>query len=53
MLIICSTFIITFFITGKLDLTIAITLVANLTNTVLYFFHERLWDAIHWGKIKA
>jgi uncharacterized membrane protein len=52
LLIICSTFIITFLITGKLDLTILITITANLMNTVLYYLHERIWNGIHWGRAK-
>jgi uncharacterized membrane protein len=50
--IVISTFIITFWITGRIDLTLWVTITANLTNTVLYFIHERIWNHIHWGKTK-
>lgn len=52
LLIIVSTFIVTYLITGQMDLTIGITVVANSVNTLLYFIHERIWNRIHWGKTK-
>ncbi len=52
LLIITSTFIITFIITGELALTLGITIVANTMNTILYYVHERIWNRIHWGKTK-
>lgn len=29
---------------------VKIGVVANLTATALYYFHERVWNAIKWGK---
>lgn len=52
-LIVISTFIVTFLITGRLDLTLGITVVANIINTLLYYIHERAWNNIHWGKKKS
>lgn len=52
LLIVFSTFIVTYLITGKVELTIGITIAANGINTVLYFVHERIWNRIHWGKTK-
>lgn len=50
LVIIVATFSITYFMTGRLDLTIGLTFMINVINTVLYYFHERLWNTIHWGK---
>jgi uncharacterized membrane protein len=37
--------------TGKLKLALGFTIVSNIYTTVGYFFHERIWDKIKWGKI--
>jgi uncharacterized membrane protein len=49
-LIVVSTFIVTYLLTGHLKLSLTITIGANIINTVLYFIHERVWNQIGWGK---
>lgn len=51
-LIILSTFVIVFILTGRFDTSIDITVFTSLSSSVLYFFHERMWNKIHWGKSK-
>ena len=51
-LIIISDSIIIFAITHRYDVTIGVILASNLASTVLYFIHERIWNKIHWGKLK-
>lgn len=51
-LITISTFIVTYYMTGDFSLTLGVTLVSNIVSTFLYFIHERIWNQIHWGKIK-
>ena len=51
-LIIISTFTISFMVTGKLEMTLGITTAATIVNTLIYFTHERVWNKIHWGKTK-
>lgn len=51
-LIVTSTFVITYFMTGELKFSLELTAVANIVNTILYFLHERFWNKIHWGKTK-
>jgi len=51
-LIVISTFIVTYFLTGEVRLSIEITAVANIINTFLYFLHERIWNRIGWGRTK-
>jgi len=45
-----DTILISWIITGKLDLAFSIGLIELITKMVLYFFHERLWNTIKWGK---
>ncbi len=33
--------------------TTIITVVFHAVRTVLYYYHERMWDKIEWGRIKA
>lgn len=41
-----------FFLTGKIDISIAIGTTYNAITMVLYYFHERFWNTLKWGKEK-
>ncbi|MGD1945948.1 MAG: DUF2061 domain-containing protein [Croceivirga sp.] len=45
-----DTIIISWIITGTLTLAFSIGVVELVTKMVLYFFHERIWNTIGWGK---
>lgn len=45
-----DTFVISFIITGKLSLAGAIAFVEIVTKITLYYFHERVWSFIEWGR---
>ena len=45
-----DTIFISWLITGRLNLALSIGLVELVTKMVLYFFHERAWNKIKWGK---
>ena len=45
-----DTVIISWLVTGTLSLAFSIGLVELVTKMVLYFFHERIWNSIKWGK---
>ena len=45
-----DTILISWVITGKLDLAFSIGSVELITKMILYFFHERIWNSIKWGK---
>jgi len=47
-----DTFIVSWFITGKVAFAISISGVEVFTKIGLYYFHERLWDKIKIGRIK-
>jgi uncharacterized membrane protein len=44
-----DTFIISFFVTGKISLAGTIAAVEVMTKIVIYYLHERAWAAIPWG----
>ncbi len=45
-----DTLVISYFLTGKISLAASIASIDFLTKMVLYFFHERLWNLVKWGK---
>jgi len=45
-----DTFIIAWFVTGKYTWAGTIAMFEILTKTFLYYFHERGWNYILWGK---
>ncbi len=47
-----DTIVISFIITGKATLALSIGGVEVFTKMALYFFHERAWNRINFGKIK-
>lgn len=45
-----DTILISWLVTGALTVAFSIGAIELITKMVLYFFHERLWNAIKWGK---
>ncbi len=45
-----DTLLISYLLTGKIALAASIASIDFLTKMVLYFFHERLWNMVKWGK---
>jgi uncharacterized membrane protein len=41
-----------YFLTGKLEVSVAIGTVYNAITMILYYFHERFWNMLNWGKQK-
>ncbi|MFD1315605.1 DUF2061 domain-containing protein [Namhaeicola litoreus] len=48
-----DTIVISYLITGTLSLALSIGAVETITKILLYFFHERAWNFIKWGKNEA
>lgn len=46
-----DTLIVSYLLTGEIVLAASIASVDFLTKLVLYFFHERIWNKVKWGKI--
>ena len=44
-----DTFIISFFVTGKISLAGTIAAVEIVTKIMIYYLHERVWAVIPWG----
>jgi hypothetical protein len=45
-----ATFLISYLIAGNFAVASTIATVQLISNTVLYFIHERIWNRIQWGK---
>lgn len=45
-----DTILISWVVTGTLSLAFSIGMVELVTKMGLYFFHERIWNNINWGK---
>lgn len=45
-----DTIVISWIITGEVSLALTIGSIELVTKMVLYFFHERIWNIIKWGK---
>ena len=45
-----DTLIVSYILTGEIALATSIASVDFLTKLVLYFFHERAWNKVKWGK---
>ncbi|OAD44613.1 DUF2061 domain-containing protein [Polaribacter atrinae] len=45
-----DTLIVSYLLTGELSVATSIASIDFLTKLVLYFFHERVWNKIKWGK---
>ena len=46
-----DTFVISFIVTRKLSFALAISSVEVVTKILLYYFHERAWNKVRWGRI--
>tara|TARA_Y100000996_G_C22554509_1_gene655013 strand:+ start:1789 stop:2217 length:429 start_codon:yes stop_codon:yes gene_type:complete len=46
-----DTFIISFFVTGRFDWATSIAILEIITKAIIYYFHERVWNRIGWGRI--
>ncbi|KKM18247.1 hypothetical protein LCGC14_1667650 [marine sediment metagenome] len=45
-----DTVLISWMVTGALTLAFSIGAIELVTKMVLYFFHERIWNTIKWGR---
>ncbi|MFT6064647.1 MAG: putative membrane protein [Paraglaciecola sp.] len=45
-----DTLAVSYVVTGEIALATSIASVDFLTKLILYFFHERIWNKINWGK---
>jgi uncharacterized membrane protein len=45
-----STFTIAYLVTGSAGISTGIAVIQMIVNTFLYWFHERVWNKINWGR---
>ena len=38
--------------TGRLDIALEFMIISNVYTSIAYYFHERIWNKIGWGKTK-
>jgi uncharacterized membrane protein len=47
-----ATFLIAFLLTGNFAIAGVIGITQMISNTILYYVHERIWNKIAWGTSK-
>jgi uncharacterized membrane protein len=45
-----STFMISYLILGSFTIAGSIAIIQIITNTILYYLHERVWNKVNWGR---
>lgn len=45
-----DTLVVSYILTGTFSLAASIASIDFVTKLILYFFHERIWNTIKWGK---
>jgi uncharacterized membrane protein len=45
-----ATFLIVWLVSGNLSIAGPIAITQLIVNTILYYFHERIWNIINWGR---
>lgn len=50
--VLTSDAVVIFMITHRFDTTFTLVIFSNTLSTIIYFFHERLWNHIEWGRNK-
>jgi uncharacterized membrane protein len=45
-----ATFLVSYLISHDISMASTIAIVQLTLNTVLYYFHERIWNNISWGR---
>lgn len=45
-----DTLLISYILTGKISIAASIASIDFVTKMVLYFFHERAWNLVKWGR---
>jgi uncharacterized membrane protein len=45
-----ATFLIAYMLTGNFAIAGVIGVIQMITNTILYYAHERVWNKIRWGQ---
>jgi uncharacterized membrane protein len=52
LLIIALDITVIYLLTGRLDVALGFMIISNVYTSIAYYFHERIWNKIGWGKTK-
>lgn len=52
-LIILLDFAAIYLLTGRVDAALGFMIVSNIYTSIAYYFHERVWNGIDWGRRHA
>jgi adenylylsulfate kinase len=52
LLIIVLDITVIYLLTGRLDVALGFMIISNVYTSIAYYFHERIWNKIGWGKTK-
>jgi uncharacterized membrane protein len=48
-----DTILISYLLTGKINVALSIGSVEVFSKMFLYYLHERAWNALHWGRVRV
>lgn len=48
-----DTIFVSFLVTGRIKMAVSIGLIELFTKIMLYYLHERIWNRISFGRVKA
>jgi uncharacterized membrane protein len=46
-----DTFFLSYIITGRFDWATSIAIFEIITKAIIYYFHERAWNRVKWGRV--
>jgi len=49
-LILVLDFTVVYLLTGRVEVAFGFMLISNIYTSVAYYFHERIWNRIGWGR---
>jgi len=52
-LILILDFTAVYLLTGRVEIAFGFMFLSNIYTSIAYFFHERIWNRIDWGKKKV
>ena len=45
-----TTIVVVFLFTGNIKISLGVGAVELVAKLLFYYFHERAWDKVHWGR---
>jgi uncharacterized membrane protein len=51
LVILTLNFVTVYYITGRVRIALGFVVISSIYTMLSYFFHDRIWDKIKWGKV--